>query len=248
MGGLLASTLASEASAFPTSRLVYERGPGAEQCPDQAALRESVASRLGYDPFFPSSDKTIVARVLRDVNGLRGQVELVDEHGAQLGLRELSAGANECAELVHAMALSISIAIDPKSAETYEQGPPDEAETTENAPKTTEIEPSAPEPTAARPVAATAEPRGAAHPALARGPRLLISAGVGAMGVLNDLPKPTLAGLGFVRLRRSWLSLALEGRADVPSTTTQSAARIRASGYAHGAGGSPIRNGATAFR
>jgi hypothetical protein len=58
IGGVLAST----GLAFPTSRLVYERGPGVEHCPDQAAIREAVASRLGYDPFFPSSDKTIVAR------------------------------------------------------------------------------------------------------------------------------------------------------------------------------------------
>lgn len=79
------------AAAFPSTRSVYARGPGAEQCPDQAAVRKAVASRLGYDPFFPSSDKTIVARVLREGDLLKGQVELIDEHGAQIGRREFSA-------------------------------------------------------------------------------------------------------------------------------------------------------------
>ncbi|MEO6602920.1 MAG: hypothetical protein ABIQ16_23750, partial [Polyangiaceae bacterium] len=58
-GGLFASLLTPVAWAFPTSRLVYARGPGAEQCPEQSVVRAAVASRLGYDPFFPSSDKTI---------------------------------------------------------------------------------------------------------------------------------------------------------------------------------------------
>jgi hypothetical protein len=59
-----------------------------------------------------------------------------------------------------------------------------------------------------------------------------MSAGLGLVGVFNDLPEPTLAGFGFVKVRRSWLSLALEGRADVPDTATQKGVRIRATGYA----------------
>ena len=227
-GGLLAALLAPAALAFPTSRLVYARGPGAEQCPDQAAVRDAVASRLGYDPFFPNSDKTIVARILRDEKGLRGQVELVDEHGAQLGLRELTAEADQCAELVRAMALSISIAIDPKSAETYAQGPPDEPETEAKEPSP-EPEPVHPKATQAAP--SEAKPK-AASPRTARPPSVQVSAGVGVMGVFNDAPQATLAGLGFARLRRSWWSLALEGRVDLPVTQERTDVRFRTTNYA----------------
>lgn len=202
--------LAREASAFPTSRLVYARGPGAEACPDQDAVRRAVAARLGYDPFFPSSDKTIIARILRDPDRLRGQVELVDERGTQVGLREFTAKPGECEDLVRAMALSISIAIDPKSAETYGQGPTDEP-ATENAPEA--VEPPAP---AATPVPPTTQPAARARPPAE--PRLVASVGLGALSAFSVLPKPTFGLLAFGALRQEQWSIALEGEADLPVT------------------------------
>jgi hypothetical protein len=101
---------------------VYTRGLGAEKCPDEAALRQAVAKRLGYDPFFPSADRTIVASITLDNDKLKGQAELVDDHGIVRGTRDYTAPANECNELVYALALSISISIDPASAER--SGPP----------------------------------------------------------------------------------------------------------------------------
>ncbi|MEO6601987.1 MAG: hypothetical protein ABIQ16_19060, partial [Polyangiaceae bacterium] len=166
----------------------------------------------------------IVARILRDEEGLHGQVELVDEHGAQIGLRELTAKADQCDELVRAMALSISIAIDPKSAESYAQGPPDEQET--------QLNEASPEPDQERPSAARAEekPREAPRAVLAA-PRVLLSVGIGVMGVLYDAPQPTLAGFGFARLRRSAWSLALEARADLPVIDDRNGVRFRTLSY-----------------
>jgi hypothetical protein len=67
---LLAGALtASSARAAPTSRLTYVRGPGAEKCPDEAELRRAVAERLGYDPFFPAANRTIVAEITRTQGG-----------------------------------------------------------------------------------------------------------------------------------------------------------------------------------
>ncbi len=126
MVALCVLAFASPAAAFPSTRLVYVRAQGAEQCPEQNAMRKAVSTRLGYDPFFASSDKTVIVRVLRQADHLTGQVELIDEHGVQVGLREFSAEPDHCGDLIRAMALSISIAIDPKSAETYSQGPADE--------------------------------------------------------------------------------------------------------------------------
>jgi hypothetical protein len=105
------------AAAFPSSRLVYTRGAGAAHCPNEAALRQTVAKRLGYDPFFPSAARTIVASVVLDNERLRAQAQLVDEQGIVRGSREYFARPDHCEDLIHALALSISISIDPASVD-----------------------------------------------------------------------------------------------------------------------------------
>src|SRR5580658_7755914 len=101
------------ALATPSARLVYSRGPGAESCPDEAALRKAVASRVGYDPFFAWAEKTIVASLLRvDPKGFVARVHLVDGAGVEHGSRELRSDQT-CADLLDAAALAIAIAIDP---------------------------------------------------------------------------------------------------------------------------------------
>lgn len=57
--------IAREASASPSARLLYVRNVGAEGCPDESALRKSVAARLGYDPFFPWATTTVLATIDR---------------------------------------------------------------------------------------------------------------------------------------------------------------------------------------
>jgi hypothetical protein len=79
-------------------------------------MRKAVAQRLGYDPFFPAAEKTIVSQIIRDRAELRGSVQLVDGQGIVRGMRAFKVGADECEELVAAMSLAISIAIDPTRA------------------------------------------------------------------------------------------------------------------------------------
>jgi hypothetical protein len=76
-----------------------------------------VASRLGYDPFFPTAERTIVVVIGPDPPQLRGKVLLLDSAGVVQGQREFSTALGRCRELVHAMALSVSIAIDPAAPE-----------------------------------------------------------------------------------------------------------------------------------
>ena len=220
---------ARSALGFPSSRLVYMRGPGAEGCPDQSAVREAVKKRLGYDPFFPSSDKTIVARIVRDANKLRGEVELVDEQGSQAGKREFSAEPDQCEQLMHAMALSISIAIDPKSAETYGQGPKaaPEAEPAENQ------QSSQPEPEAeVTPTPAVAPaPTPPAKPA-AESAQTLWSAGLGAALQVGSMPHVAVGATAFAALRVSVWSLAIEGELDAPMTTHEKGVELRSYGGA----------------
>lgn len=112
----------SAAEAAPASQLVYGRGAGAERCPDSTTFRTAVAARFGYDPFFPWADVTITAEIRRDGKRLVGRVALVDPEGLVRGVRELEMPANECPELVTAMALAVSIALD--SWEAAHPSPP----------------------------------------------------------------------------------------------------------------------------
>ncbi len=54
----------STARAAASSRLVYGRGPGTENCPNEAVFRQAVVARVGYDPFFPWAELTVVATSL----------------------------------------------------------------------------------------------------------------------------------------------------------------------------------------
>ena len=211
---------------------MYARGPGAENCPGQAAVREAVKKRLGYDPFFPSSDKTIIARVLREAARLRGEVELIDEHGTQVGRREFSAPVDQCNQLVHAMALSISIAIDPKSAETYHQGP-EEPPAKDSA--VNQREPK--EAVAVEPVPPGAGDRAADGPAprakaSAAAPPWQWSVGLGPTLQFRSLPQTALGASAFAALRRSAWSLALETELDLPVTTIEQNVELASSSFA----------------
>lgn len=105
---------ASTASAAPQARLVYGRGAGASACADEDALRRAVAARVGYDPFFPWAKRTVVVSIAERDARLVARVELFDDRGQTEGTRELSSSSADCATLFDTLALTISIAIDPR--------------------------------------------------------------------------------------------------------------------------------------
>jgi hypothetical protein len=112
---LAASSVTHLARAFPSSRLIYVRGKGTEQCPGEEIVRSEVSSRLGYDPFFLWAERTIVAQVTGDGRQYRATVQLLDERGVVRGSRALSSPSDDCTQLIKAIALAISISIDPES-------------------------------------------------------------------------------------------------------------------------------------
>src|SRR5262249_33053485 len=112
---LVALVLPTTARATPSARLVYARDADSENCPDEGALRSAVASRLGYDPFFPYAKATLFAEIERVGTTYRARVRLVDDGNIVRGARDLMHGTARCADLVDAMALTMSIAIDPRS-------------------------------------------------------------------------------------------------------------------------------------
>lgn len=103
---------ASPAAARRTVRFAYDRGAGAESCPAEAAVREAVTERLGYDPFSLDARDAVAVALTRTEKGFHASIEARDPAGRVTGLRSLSSG-RDCAALASAMALAVAIAIDP---------------------------------------------------------------------------------------------------------------------------------------
>jgi hypothetical protein len=221
-GSLLVIALCeARASAAPgeATRLDYARSDHAANCPDREALQSAVVKRLGYDPFFPVARQTIVVEILDGEAGLRAEMHLVDADGIIRGSRELSESRGHCDELVAALALAISIALDPSAAlgeESADAQPaatadakPAEAQASENSdPSASESAPP-PQPAAAGSAAKHhAPPTKTQPPRYAKGTPIGLRAGVfGSFGVA-----PALAA-GFrlgASVRRDWFELTAE--------------------------------------
>jgi len=224
--GLLFFFSSGRARANPSAHLVYVRGPGADVCPNEDAVRQAVATRLGYDPFFFSAPTTIVVEVNRDGPRFAAQVKLVDSQGIERGTRHLTTHTGQCADLIGTLALTISIAVDPLSLNVppvsspsqtaaASAGPPPEtaAAPSANAPPATP----APMPLATSTVVIA--PDAPEHPK--RGPPLSsaakrIFAGISLLGSVGMALAPTAGATVFAGARLGSLSIQAEGRIDLP--------------------------------
>jgi hypothetical protein len=223
-GGSLLSALvvaSGTAWAFPTARLEYERSPGTESCPDQATLVAAVAERLGYDPFSSDALQTLHARIEPSKDGFAAVIELRDA-AAQIVAERRLGNAGGCAELAAAMALSMSIVIDPERALERAPTPSDNP--------SREASPSADPPTKEKPAlrAFPAAPFTTAPPA----PRsdvpmpgaasqvtpTLGNAGAALHLALGLEPAAALGLTVFAGARRGRVSFALEARYDAPAS------------------------------
>jgi hypothetical protein len=224
---LLATRLAY---ASPSARLVYSRTPEASTCPAEAALREAVAARLGYDPFFAWAKRTIVVQVWRDGRKFLARLQLVDTDGVAHGTRTLASGES-CTELFDAAALAISIAIDslPRTEPQAdgEPEPPAALATDAPAPGAGAGAGEAPAPTSAAPPTPSVAP----DPAPTLAARFLL--GLDVLGVFDAEPAPTGALVGLAGFDSRAASLSLELRGDAPSSRGSAAGpgHVRAWSY-----------------
>jgi hypothetical protein len=184
----------------PSVRLEYERKKGAARCPDEASLRAHVAAQLGRDPFTPEGSWRVVASVARRGAGFVANMEAFENDGKAWSPGPIADPS--CARLVNEI-LALSIAIELSEPPTRPPEPPP----------------------AALPIAATAPPADQPRaPAVRLGPqgsgtlrlRLAFSTGV-EIGV-GPTPSPVFALA--VGVRWSFVSVALEGRTDLPLTGT----------------------------
>jgi len=191
------------ARAAASARLVYVRGPGAEQCPPEEVVHAAVRSRLGYDPFVAWAHDTLFAEVTHSAGAFRTRVKLVDDTNTERGAREMSAPGDDCAAVIEAIGLTISLTIDPNSVlgtPPPQPAPPPRAEI-ESEPAPT---PMAPPP---REIPAPSPPNAVS-----------VALGIGVIGSLWSAPGPTAGATISAGVGWRALSLDLEGRADLPAS------------------------------
>jgi len=223
----LLSAAPADAQTKREARLEYTRGAGADHCPEEEAIRAAVSARLGYEPFRADATTTVSAKITRTGRVLRADVELRDGAGNVAGTRQLTSKQNDCSELVAAMTLAISIAIDPES-QTRPSPPP--AEAVPISPATPDATgpgagPGVPPGTAAKPPVPIPDRvlpsrRSARLVPPIRGPEpIVLRTGAGALLALGTAPG---VSVGFAtRLGVGWRSLSadLEARLDLPAST-----------------------------
>jgi hypothetical protein len=214
-----AMSAAASPSASPSARLVYARSPEASSCPDDGALRNAVAARLGYDPFFPWAKQTVVVQVWRENRQYRARLQLVDAAGLAHGTRGLSSAQTTCADLFDAAALAISIAVDSIPRDDPSPGPAP-APTPDSAPAPEPAPVPAPDPVPA--------PAPDSTPAAGTAPAVFFL-GLDLLGVLDTEPGPTAAAAVVAGARARLASITLEVRADAPAST----ANARGPGSVH---------------
>lgn len=216
---LAITTWASESRATPSAKLVYVREAGTNACPAESDLRKAVASRIGYDPFFPTASKTVIAQISRVPSGYRGKVQIVGDDGNALGSRDLSTRGDDCSELLSALALAISIALD-----DLDDGKPPPAPAGESAAAAAPAAPAtiaAPEAAETPRAPTTPPPSDAARDASSALPatrRLAFIASAGPTTSFGFAPAASLGASLAATLRYSLVAARLGLRADLPAS------------------------------
>lgn len=207
------------------ARLDYSLGPGAGNCPDEAYLRQEVARRMGRDLLAPDAVGVPIGRVrvvlARSAQGLTGTYDFFDTSDARQWTRtysEPSTVRQACRDINQGIAVELAseftimeIELARAPAPTREPPPPPEP-----APAT------APTP----PPAAQPEPAPLPVPAaVPRSPRMRVEVGAGGRAAFNLAPAAAVGVFGHLGLQvfafgrsDAWISAAIEGSADAPST------------------------------
>jgi hypothetical protein len=201
---LLPLLFVATAHAEEAARFAYTRGPGAESCPDESALRQAVAARLGTDPF-QDDPRAVRVAVEKTPRGFSATIEIRAPDGTLRGERALASRASTCTELASALAAALSVAFERPRVPAPEAAPPPSV-----APATT------PDATPPPPVA----PVVVAAPTPAPGPKLHAETSLASGGAFGAAPGGALSFLASVAVAGSSASLGLEGRTDLPASAS----------------------------
>jgi hypothetical protein len=204
-------------AGVPT-RLVYSRSQSATDCPDEAALAAAVAARLGYEPFSIWGDQTILATVARQGTELIGHAELINHDGIAQGSRKVRVAGAGCDELILALALAISITLDPLHVDAAPgataEPTPEKAEAAEPTKDTAAM---ADEPISAAPAPILRPPAAPKPRRVDRGPLLTWHISAAALGAFEVTPQLSFGGRLGIGARRGRWSVGLEGWTTFPT-------------------------------
>ena len=98
---------------LPGERFSWERGPGADACISEQALREKIRDALGTDPFSNRGGPIVHGAVHRRGDELVATVRLREPGTASEATRQFHAPAADCASLTSAVALAVTLALSP---------------------------------------------------------------------------------------------------------------------------------------
>jgi hypothetical protein len=213
---LAGSGLASGAEGgLAPIRLHYQRGPGAESCPDEDQLREAIATRLGSDPFSDNGKRLLEITIGGQGEGLEAHIGLVGETGATSGQRDLVSKSRECHDLATVLVLTASMVLDPL--------PPPAPDSPPETPKT----PTPP----AQPHVAEAVATPLTSPVESAPSATGLGVGFAVSGAVGAVPSPSL-GLAL-ELGYAWtlFSLALDAQAILPAHQELSTGSVASSQF-----------------
>jgi hypothetical protein len=98
-----------------TFRLSWQRGAGAEDCPNAQQLTSAVESRLGRSAFAEPAFRHIDGGVEHVASVWRARLRVLGADDAVLGSRELEAYGPDCSSIAEAVSLAIALTIDPNA-------------------------------------------------------------------------------------------------------------------------------------
>jgi hypothetical protein len=216
----LAAPARARAQAEARVDLTYERGEATGSCPDARAFAAAVAGRLGYEPFQAGAARRVSVVLDRRERTFEARIELVGAGGAPAE-RRFTSRAGDCAELAATTELAVAIAIDPFRAAAPEPPP------AEPPPPPRDPVLAAPPPPPVAPVVVLPPlPRPKPGPPA---PPLVAEVAAAVVGGIGSAPTAAVGVEVRIGARRGDLSLALEGRADLPASTTLAAGDVSAS-------------------
>lgn len=209
----LAPTARAQAPTNPASastRLDYQRAPGAETCPDADAWRDAVVSKIegAADPFNATGPNVLRVTMERRATDYRATFQVIDAAGSSRGAQEQTAAT--CADAARALAVSASLLFVARPA-------PHQPSAAPLPPPSTFPPSSSPSPS---PLPPPGMPPPHAHPQGRRW-RVQLGAGAGATAGFSPSIAPSFAG--FVGLRFPLtpgedgpaFAISIEGRGDL---------------------------------
>lgn len=104
-------------------RLVWERAPDAESCPEASVIEADVTRRLGESPFRPDASDSIDVHVTREQGEWNALIEERSGNGPPIGSRVVTSTADSCDSLALAVGLAIALMIRARASSDAVEAP-----------------------------------------------------------------------------------------------------------------------------